>query len=244
MVQTMSSPTSDYRATPRRRTTDDQTTFLSRWLKVWVILLTVVVLVVVAYLIIITNSLASINGNLATADRAVQGAGGNVVTLPSQVDRINGALADIDPALKPIPGQANEIIANLTSINDKLTTTDASLKETSGILVTVLGSVNSISGLLVDANDPGDRLGVQNIHTRVAAINGRGSPRQGTARDGGSCGAFCTPGSLNNAEQDARNILAGLVSVNSSLTGICTGLRTAAGGIVGLLGQLPTRCAS
>jgi hypothetical protein len=243
MVQTMSSPTSDFSPTPRRRTVDDQTTFLSRWLKVWVILLTVVTLVVVAYLIIITNSLASINGNLATADRAVTGAGGNVVTLPNQVDRINGALSGIDPALKPIPGQVNDINAALTSINDKLTSVDASLKETSGILQTVLGSVNTISGTLIDANDPPDRLGVQNIHHRVAGVNGRGSPRIGVARDGGSCGPFCTPGSLHNAEQDARNILGGLQSINASLTGICTGLRTAAGGTLGLLSLAPPRCA-
>jgi len=243
MVQVMSSPTADMRATPRRRAVDDQTTFLSRWLKVWVILLTVVTLVVVGYLIVITNSLASINGNLATAQRAVVGAGGNVVTLPNQVDRINGALAGIDPALKPIPGQVNDINAALTSINDKLTTVDSSLKETSGILVTVLGTVNNVSGLLIDANDPPDRLGVQNIHHRVAAINGRGSPRQGVARDGGSCGPFCTPGSLNNAEQDARNILSGLQGINSSLTGICTGLRTAAAGALGLLNLAPPRCA-
>ena len=109
MVQVMSSPSADMRSTPRRRAGDDQATFLSRWLKVWVILVTVVVLVVVGYLIVITTSLASINGNLATAQRAVVGAGGNVVTLPNQVDRINGALAGIDPALKPIPGQADEI---------------------------------------------------------------------------------------------------------------------------------------
>ena len=176
MVQVMSSPGSDLRATPRRRTTDDQTTFLSRWLKVWVILLTVVTLVVVGYLIVITNSLASINGNLATAQRAVVGAGGNVVTLPNQVDRINGALSGIDPALKPIPGQADEIIAALTSINSKLTNTDASLKDTSAILQTVLGTVNTVSTSLIDANDPPDRLGVQNIHHRVAAINGVGGP--------------------------------------------------------------------
>jgi hypothetical protein len=206
MVQVMSSPSADLRATPRRRAGDDQATFLSRWLKVWVILLTVVVLVVVGYLIVITNSLASINGNLATAQRAVVGAGGNVVTLPNQVDRINGALSGIDPALKPIPGQADEIIASLTSINSKLTNTDASLKEISSILVTVLGSVNGISGLLIDANDPPDRLGVQNIHHRVAAVNGVGGPRQGTARDGGSCGPFCQPGNLTAAELDARDI--------------------------------------
>ncbi len=206
MVQVMSSPSADLRATPRRRAGDDQATFLSRWLKVWVILLTVVVLVVVGYLIVITNSLASINGNLATAQRAVVGAGGNVVTLPNQVDRINGALSGIDPALKPIPGQADEIIASLTSINSKLTNTDASLKDTSAILQTVLGTVNNVSGLLIDANDPGDRLGVQNIHHRVAAVNGVGGPRQGTARDGGSCGPFCQPGNLTAAELDARDI--------------------------------------
>jgi uncharacterized protein YoxC len=239
----MSSPTSDLRPTPRRRTTDDQTTFLSRWLKVWVILLTVVVLVVVAYLIIITNSLASINGNLATADRAVTGAGGNVVTLPNQVDRINGALQGIDPALKPIPAQVNDINAALTSINDKLTTVDSSLKDTSGILQNILGQVNTISGTLIDADNPPDRLGVQNIHQRVAAINGRGSPRIGTAVNGGSCGPFCTPGNLHNAEQDARNILGGLNSVNASLTGICNSLRTAVLGVLGTAGAVPSRCA-
>ena len=225
MVQVMSSPSADMRATPRRRAADDQTTFLSRWLKVWVILLTVVILVVVGYLIVITSSLASINGNLATAQRAVVGAGGNVVTLPNQVDRINGALAGIDPALKPIPGQADEIIAALTSINSKLTNTDASLKDTSAILVTVLGTVNNVSGLLIDANDPGDRLGVQNIHHRVAAINGAGSPRQGTAREGGACGPFCQPNNLTTAEADARDINRVVqTGVVPHATAICRGL--------------------
>lgn len=227
MVQVMSSPSADLRATPRRRAADDQSTFLSRWLKVWVILLTVVVLVVVGYLIVITNSLASINGNLATAQRAVVGAGGNVVTLPNQVDRINGALAGIDPALKPIPGQADEIIAALTSINSKLTNTDASLKDTDAILKTVLGTVNNVSGLLIDANDPGDRLGVQNIHRRVAAINGVGGPRQGSANGGGGCGEFCTAQNLTTAQQDSRDI-SNVVNagVKPHADAICKGLQT------------------
>ncbi len=225
MVQVMSSPTADMRATPRRRAGDDQATFLSRWLKVWVILLTVVVLVVVGYLIVITNSLASINGNLATAQRAVVGAGGNVVTLPNQVDRINGALAGIDPALKPIPGQADEIIAALTSINGKLTNTDSELKEIDSVLKTVLGTVNNISGLLIDANDPPDRLGVQNIHHRVAAINGVNSPRQGTARDGGTCGPFCQPNNLTTAQQDSRDISRVVnTGVQPHVRAICMGL--------------------
>lgn len=229
MVQVMSSPTADMRATPRRRTVDDQATFLSRWLKVWVILLTVVTLVVVGYLIVITNSLASINGNLGTAERAVVGAGQDVVTLPNQVDRINGALSGIDPALKPIPGQADQIIAALTSINSKLTNTDASLKDTSAILVNALGTANNISGLLIDANDPADQLGVQNIHHRVAAINGANSPRQGTARAGGSCGPYCTPNNLTTAQQDSQDISRVVNSgVVPHVSAICKGLSTLA----------------
>jgi hypothetical protein len=220
MTMTMGRPT-ELRSAPRVRQGDDQATFLSRWLRVWVILLTVVVLVVVVYLIIITNTLASINGNLATADRAVTGAGGNTETLPAQVDRINGALAAIDPALKPIPGQADQIIANLTSINNTLTTVDGSLKDTSSVLVTVLGQVNSVRDLLIDADDPPDRLGVQNIHRRVIAINGRSSPQIGVAAGGGGCGEFCQAETLHSAEADAANILAGLVSINGHLNSIC-----------------------
>src|SRR2546421_12038730 len=144
MTTTMGSRT-ELRSAPRVREGDDQATFLSRWLRVWVLLLTVVTLVVVVYLIIITNTLASINGNLATAERAVTGAGGNTQTLPAQVDRINASLTAIDTALKPIPGQADQIIGVLTSVNGKLTATDSSLKATSSTLVTVLGQVNEIS---------------------------------------------------------------------------------------------------
>jgi hypothetical protein len=229
MVQVMSSPTADMRATPRRRTVDDQATFLSRWLKVWVILLTVVTLVVVGYLIVITNSLADINGNLGTAERAVVGAGQDVVTLPNQVDRINGALSGIDPALKPIPGQAQQIIDALTSINAKLTNTDASLKDTSAILVNALGTANNISGVLIDANDPADKLGVQNIHRRVAAINGVGGPRQGTANGGGTCGEFCSSQNLTTAQQDTRDISRVVNSgVAPHVSAICKGLSTLA----------------
>ena len=238
MVQVMSSPTADLRPTPHWRPGDDRALFLSRWLRLWVILLTIVTLVVVGYLVVITNSLASINGNLATAQRAVVGAGGNVVTLPNQVDRINGALGGIDPALKPIPGQADEIIAALSSINAKLTNTDASLKDTSAVLGTVLGTVNNVSAVLIDANDPADRLGVQNIHQRVAAVNGTSSPRQGSATAGGTCSSFCQPTNLTTAEADARDIArvvnAGVVPhVEAICKGLGNGLLTLATGITG-----------
>jgi ABC-type transporter Mla subunit MlaD len=200
MVQTMSRGRGATAPAPTQRPAGDQTTFLSRWLKVWVILLTVVTLVVVVYLILITNSLSSINGNLATADRAVAGAGGDVATLPNQVDRINGALAGIDEALKPIPGQATEIIASLTSIDGKLATTDGSLADTSSVLTGVLGTVNQVSTQLVDADNPPDKLGVQNIHQRVNTIN---------------------TGPLTGIDNDAKSINQGLIGVNKSLTGIC-----------------------
>jgi len=207
----MSSP-ADYRSTPSRvNRSDDVGTFLARWLRVWVILLTVVTLVVVGYLIVITNTLASINGSLATANAAVTGAGQNVTDLPSQVDRINGSLDAIDKALKPIPQQATDIVASLTSTADSLTSTDASLKNTSSVLVTVLGRVNSISGVLINANKPdGDcgggvpcndaQLGVQNIHQRVDNANII----------------------LVAAEQDAANILTDLQEINPHLTSVCT----------------------
>jgi hypothetical protein len=184
---------------------------------------------VVGYLIVITNSLADINGNLGTAERAVVGAGQDVVTLPNQVDRINGALSGIDPALKPIPGQAQQIIDALTSINAKLTNTDASLKDTSAILVNALGTANNISGVLIDANDPADKLGVQNIHRRVAAINGVGGPRQGTANGGGTCGEFCSSQNLTTAQQDTRDISRVVNSgVAPHVSAICKGLSTLA----------------
>lgn len=202
----------------------DDSRFLDRWLKVWITLLIVVTLVVVVYLIAITNSLASINGNLGVANNAVTGAGGDTKTLPDQVQGINASLAAIDPALKPIPGQADEIIAALTSIDGKLATTDGSLKDTSAsltgtsgqlvdtasILNRVLGQAGQIRDTLFQADQPNgaceatacspNKLGVQNIHQRVAIANN-----------------VLTP-----AEADARSILSGLGQVNASLLAICS----------------------
>ena len=211
--------------------TQDTSRFLDRWLKVWIALLIVVTLVVVVYLVAITNSLASINGNLGVADRAVTGAGGDTKTLPDQVQGINASLAAIDPALKPIPGQADEIIGALTDIDKKLATTDASLKDTSGslsgtssqlvgtagILTRVTGQTATIRDTLAAADqnagpceqnscDPA-KLGVQNIHQRVAIANN-----------------ILTP-----AEADARSILAGLQQVNANLLSICSQGTLAAG---------------
>ena len=195
----------------RQRAQVDQALFLKRWLLVWVALLTVVVIVVIFFLLAINKALNSINTGLVGTTSAVVGAGGNVQDLPSQVERINGSLAGIDPALQPIPARVDAIIGALSSIEGKLRTTDGSLKDTSGMLRTILGQAGDIRGMLVDADDPPDGLGVQNIHQRVAFINGVGN----TGRFG------VNPQNLTVAEADARNILAGLVDTNRHLAGIC-----------------------
>ncbi|HUR19141.1 MAG TPA: hypothetical protein VMZ51_09450 [Acidimicrobiales bacterium] len=199
----------------------DEAQFLKRWLGVWVVLLSVVTLVAVTFLIFITNNLASINADLAVADEAVSGAGGDVVTLPEAVDTVNASLGGIDPNLMPIPGQADAIIASLRSIDSKLTSVDGSLKDTNPTLKTVLGQTAQIENVLIDADDPGDKLGVQNIHQRVAFLNGVGNT--------GSFGVNKDP--LNASEGDTTNILAQLREVNKHLTNICrSGLVTTIGG--------------
>ena len=195
----------------RARAQSESSDYLKRWITVWVALLAIVTLVVVVFLVTITNSLASINGSLAVADDAVTGAGGDVKTLPSEVETVNNSLAGIDPNLKPIPGQADAIIAALTSINSKLTTTDGSLKDTNGVLSSVLGQTGDVRNTLVDADDPPDGFGVQNIHQRVAFANGTGN----TGRFG------TNPSNLSAAKADTGQILGQLQQVNKSLRGIC-----------------------
>lgn len=199
----------------------DEAQFLKRWLGVWVVLLTVVTLVAVTFLIFITNNLAAINADLAVADEAVSAVGGDVVTLPDAVDTVNASLGGIDPNLKPIPGQADEIIASLQSIEAKLINVDTSLKDTNPTLKTVLGQTASIESVLIDADDPPDKLGVQNIHQRVAFLNGVGNTGSfGVNRD-----------SLSASEGDTTNILGQLREVNKHLTNICkSGLVTTIGG--------------
>ncbi len=222
----MVSVTSTRRATsapsPVSKPKNDERAFLSKWLRIWVGLLTVVTLVVVAYLTFITNSLANVNGNLGTVSREVGGAGANTVELPDHVDRINGSLSGIDAALKPIPGQAGAIVTALSSINDKLVQTDGSLQATAGALQSIMGSVGAVGDILVDADEPGDNLGVQDIHQRIARINGRNSAGVASASAGGTPGPFGpAAGNLADAQVDTRAIVGRLDTINSSLGGIC-----------------------
>jgi len=229
-------------AAPKTKPKSEEAAFLSKWLKVWVGLLCVVTLVVVGYLTFITNSLADINGNLGTVSREVGGAGANATNLPSHVDNINASLGKIDTALKPIPGQAGEIVTALSSINDKLTETDSSLKDTADALTTVLGSVGAIGTTLVDADEPADNMGVQDIHQRIARLNGRNSSTIGSASAGGTPGPFgSTGGNLAAASADATVISGQIQAINTHLLGVCSsavGSLLTTGLVAGLVGGL------
>ncbi len=155
MTQTMqrpSAPPQTYGAPPRGDF--DMSLFLSRWLKVWVALITVILIVVIVYLFFITNSLASINDNLGPTERSVAGAGGDVQRLPDQVQNINRSLQSIDPSLRPINGKLDEIIGALAPIDGKLKTTAGSLADTAGMLRTTVGTAQGIQGLVASAQSP------------------------------------------------------------------------------------------
>jgi hypothetical protein len=219
---------------PALKARDTESAYLAKWMRVWVGLLCAVTLVVVGYLTFITNSLADINGNLGTVSREVGGAGSNAAGLPTHVDTINSSLGQIDGALKPIPGQAETIVGALTSVNDKLSATDASLTDTVGALQNVLGSAGEISSVLIDADEPGDNLGVQDIHQRIARLNG--------ASAGGTPGPFgASPGNLTAARADTAVIVGQIQAINTHLHGVCSSLvgsLLTTGLVGGLLGGL------
>lgn len=192
----------------------------TRWMWTWITIGILVVLVVIGFLIAISSALSSINGNLAEADDAVTGAGGNVEPLPGQVEQVNGSLSSIDQELTAVPGQADEIIAGLTSVRDHLRSVDASLVNTSGTLQGTSGSLQDTSGVLVQVRDlassieatleaaesPGDNLGASDIFERVATANGV----------------------LQSVKNDTGNVMPQLVSVNRHLESICEGVPTGA----------------
>ncbi|MGI8757888.1 MAG: hypothetical protein ACR2K0_01110 [Acidimicrobiales bacterium] len=243
-MATAATPQSDYRF----REGADQSRFVARWLKVWVALLAVVTLVVVVYLIAITNSLASINGNLATADDAVTGAGSDVKTLPDQVESVNASLGGIDPALQPITGQASAIIANLDSINGKLVnvnsslidtdgslkdttstlvTIDGSLKNTTGVLQSILGLTTSVEGVLFQADQPNGPCWNETVPGPITSgIDGCAVEKDGVQNIHQR--VSIANGDLNPALADADSIVASLgndgAGVVGSLVGICDSL--------------------
>ena len=188
----------------------DRRAFLSRWLKVWVALAAVVVLVVVVYLIFISNALASINGSLAVAQRAVTGAGGHTKTLPSQIAGINSSLGGINQALVAIPGQGNQIISNLTSIEGQLTSIDGSLKSTSPMLVQVAGTLVGTSSTLggVSSTLVGTSSTLGGVASTLTGITSN--------LNGISSSLVDTSGVLNTVLGTANNINGTLITANGA----------------------------
>lgn len=205
----------------------EQARYLDRWLKVWILLLTVVVIVVVVYLIAITDSLASINKHLGATTSAVVGAGNHVQTLPGQINQINASLTTINTALIPIHGQAGQIISDLTSINSSLTAVNSSLINTSGLLVNTSGSLVNTSGVLTNVLATGGAINTTLIQANLPA----GNCGNGTVCSGSQLGVQNIWQRLTNANPvlvsargDTNNVGNNEVpSINNSLIGICNG---------------------
>ncbi|MDQ3574572.1 MAG: hypothetical protein M3404_06575 [Actinomycetota bacterium] len=179
--------------------------FVSKWIKIWAALLAVVTIVVVIYLIAITQTLASINGNLATAQNAVVDVGGETKTLPRQVDSVNGSLAGIDEDVRPVQVNTQKIRGSLASIQGKLANVDRSLVDSSGVLRSVLGGASDARGTLQSAqalNSEGTNL----IWRQIAEANNV----------------------LITAEGDARRAVGQLERTNDSLRRICNNPAVAA----------------
>lgn len=214
---------------------------LTRWMWVWIATGVLVVLVVIGFLLGIVSSLRSIDTALAEADRAVTGAGGDVVPLPAHVANVNGTLGDIDTSLKPIPGQADQIIAALSSVTGNLGKVDGSLKDTSGSLVDTSGSLKDTSGSLIGTsgslvetsgvlvNVSGSLVDTSNILVTVRGqagditntLKAAQSPPDKLGTENIWQRVQTANGVLHPAKADTANILSGLVDVNKHLTSIC-----------------------
>src|SRR2546429_9933688 len=79
---------------------------LTGWMWTWVTLGVLVVLVVVGFLVGIVSSLENIDSNLAEANSAVSGAGGDGEAPSGPLADLNREPDDVDPSLKPVPAPA------------------------------------------------------------------------------------------------------------------------------------------
>ncbi len=216
MTQTMERgygpPPQTYGAPPRQGY--DMSLFLSRWLKVWVALITVILIVVIVYLFFITNSLASINDNLGPTERSVAGAGSDVQRLPDQVQTINRSLQSIDPSLRPINGRLDEIIGALAPIDGKLKTTAGALGDIATGLQTTVGRARDINSTVAAAQSPSaSASGTEMIWRQVGGRAGD-SPSIGVPGTGGASANQVLAGGVRS---DAQNIFRGLQNANDHL---------------------------
>ncbi len=181
-------------------------------------------------------SVVGADGNVVTLPDQIELANKNLTGIDSALkpidastDQIIGALTSINGKLGSIDGSLKSTDGSLKNTDGSLKDTDNSLKGTGGSLVTTTGSLNNTAGTLesilrlatgirtqlVDADNPPDKLGAQNIFERVAVINSILGPAQG----------------------DTRNVLGQLGNVNGSLNSVC---RSTAVTTINALGGNPT----
>lgn len=133
---------------------------IKRWMYLWIGLGTVIVLVVAGFLFAIANELESVDEGLDRTQAEVQGAEGDVKSLPDHIQDVNAALSDIDQELDPLPRLANKVIVNLDSIDVKLGSIDTTLESTERKLDTTLVRLRATADVLgsIDAS-LGDTVG-------------------------------------------------------------------------------------
>jgi uncharacterized phage infection (PIP) family protein YhgE len=117
-----------------------------RWVTAWVTIGLVIVAVTAVFLVLISNALVRIDGDLATTDRAVTDVNGHTRTLPDQIARVNTSLAAIDTALHALPTDTVAISNNLDRITTALRQIRADLGSTAPTLA------GTADNLVISAN--------------------------------------------------------------------------------------------
>src|SRR5581483_8649762 len=199
------------------------------WLGVWIAAGLVVLLTLVLFLLGIVGDLESIDGSLAEASKAVGGAGGHVKPLPSYIADVNTTLQSIDGALKPVPGATHDISGSLVSMHDNLSKVDGSLKTTSGSLTTTAGALGTasvlkaLSGSLADTSNVLNSVKDTGATILAVLMHTQSNPDHLGTQDIWMR-ADATLAVRAAAEQDTRNIVAGITDTNKHLKSVCTKL--------------------
>lgn len=209
---------------------------LTQWMYIWVTVGAVVAIVVIIFLIFINTTLRNINGDLVVTtsnlvgDNAIEG---DVIDLPTQIEKVSGTLVTIEGSVKPIPSQVNTVIGILQSIDGNLGKVDPTLKSITSNVGGIVGNLNSIGGSLngidgvVKAVDPA----LVDISKTLDSITRTVENLKGVLNDAQLAGKGSTQdiiaqidkieGLVNGLKSDTGNILGGLTDINVHLKGIC-----------------------
>lgn len=224
---TIADPEADHRVAD---SVEDGQHYVRRWTNAWVALGALVVLVVCAYLLVISNSLASINNNLGIAQHAVADSAGNAKTLPGQLATINDNLRKAGSALAPLPAQVGQIQSSLGAIRSNADGISSSLADAAPRLHNVAGNLGTVSSTLQPAAsalaDTSTLLqhllsATGGIGADLQAVNGT-SPSEGLRGLGGK--ALAVANALRGTGADLGDVLGLVGSVNGHLGRVCTSL--------------------